>query len=1117
MKKSRKQGKMASIEAHTAIKTGWVMVMSIFFTLFLVGTVSAFEFDNKLTYSDEDLKVDFDNLWGLGKYYGSAKLESHPSVNYIKKVGAGNQVVMWYDFNFIDLYLNGLGEVEFTDMRTGEEIDRDYSFVYWGERERDVYGKGECSFNINGTQTCETIVVGKETYETWLPYNSKDIPKGDIRIGLMTSVEINDKVDGVWTIIGKKVSRHSAWTQSLNVGLVSYYKLDEQDITGSGTIFDSLGINNGTNAGADNTTGKIKTAYDFELGNTDYIDLNAVVLPLGANANFTICMWINPESKLADANILSQNTGGAGRLGLGASGTSTYFPYLFFGGVKVTGTTAMNLGTWYFVCGRRESGTISIWVNGVSEDTDTQTAAIDNTDTIIGAGGAGASLHFDGDGDEVGIWNRSLSSTEIGVQLWNDGGGISFTEIFFQMIINAPANNSFFDAANVTFNATVTSVETITNVTLIIDGSVNESNTSEIQGIYLFEKNLSDGIHTWNINATNGLPSSISSTTRTFTIDTIIPLIDINSPIGRQTTIKIGNNETVTWNITDINLDTCLLEYNGANTTLNCTANTFDFLYVDGVNTLSIFANDTVGNSALNTTTWDYNFLEKTNNFNVSALETATQSYAVNITLNDDFSEAPTSVRLFYAGTEIIGTATLIDNNNYTLSKTIDVPTGVTTNSFFFSFNVNSTNFNTSSLDQEINETLFLLCNATHSTQFINFTFRNETTNQELVSATINSIWVYYLGTGIQNKTLSFSNSTENNNYIFCLNVPNERLSTTLSMNYNNDISQQRIFEPSLLFLTNITDSRTLFLLPTNLGLFSQFRTEDNLGNTLVGTSALITRVLNGDTVIISSDSTDGSGLVVFFLNPDATYTALFSLTGFIDNTFSFVPITDLRTIVMGSITAVEGGSNISLGMNYTIEPTNTTLNNGTTVTFRFNVSSIETITFMGMDISDGTTTFLLVNKTGDGSISGALNTRNNKSFIGTFTISTTNETITLTKIWRIERGFIGDYSIFRQFVLFNDYDFKDFIRLLIVIATLAAVMILMSKEIGIDEEVKMVVVILIVWAFSIVGWLDTGIILSTDSQNINNLAQFSNQYGIAIISTVAASYFILRRVFRQI
>ncbi|KKL78218.1 hypothetical protein LCGC14_2027010, partial [marine sediment metagenome] len=344
-----------------------------------------------------------------------------------------------------------------------------------------------------------------------------------------------------------------------------------------------------------------------------------------------------------------------------------------------------------------------------------------------------------------------------------------------------------------------------------------------------------------------------------------------------------------------------------------------------------------------------------------------------------------------------------------------------------------------------------------------------------------------------------------------------DTLFTTSSLAYTNSISQQRIFEPLLLTLTNITDARILFLLPTVDGLFSTFRTEDTLGNTIIGAIGTITRILNGVLIGITSDSTDGSGLVIFFLDPDITYTATFSKSGFSDNTFSFVPTTDLRTVIMGSVVAPAAGSNVSLGMSYIILPTNATLNNGTDITFSFNVSSVETITFMGFTISNDTTTFLSVNQAGDGFISGTINTGNNNTFSGAFTITTINETIILTRTWKIEQGFIGDYSMFRQLSLFIDYGFKDFIRLLMVIATLTIVMIFMSREIGIDEEVKMVVAILIVWAFSVVGWLDTGVAISSSSSSINDLTQFSNQYGIAIVSTVAAAYFILRRAFRQI
>ena len=54
---------------------------------------------------------------------------------------------------------------------------------------------------------------------------------------------------------------------------VSYYYLDEQDTTGTGTIYDAIGVNNGINNGSTNTTGKIGTAYSFD-GSTSSISID---------------------------------------------------------------------------------------------------------------------------------------------------------------------------------------------------------------------------------------------------------------------------------------------------------------------------------------------------------------------------------------------------------------------------------------------------------------------------------------------------------------------------------------------------------------------------------------------------------------------------------------------------------------------------------------------------------------------------------------------------------------------------------------------------------------------------------------------------------------------------
>ena len=49
--------------------------------ILLVGSVSAVEWNDKLTYSKEDLKVSWENWWGFGDTIGTIELKSHINVN----------------------------------------------------------------------------------------------------------------------------------------------------------------------------------------------------------------------------------------------------------------------------------------------------------------------------------------------------------------------------------------------------------------------------------------------------------------------------------------------------------------------------------------------------------------------------------------------------------------------------------------------------------------------------------------------------------------------------------------------------------------------------------------------------------------------------------------------------------------------------------------------------------------------------------------------------------------------------------------------------------------------------------------------------------------------------
>jgi len=562
---------MEKVEVTLYLNMKKLLFVLLCMVLLAMPLVSSANWDNKLSYlrgenGNPDLKVTLSNSFLLlfkTSDIGTAELKSHPSVNYVKKVGAGNQVVMWYDFNFLGLYENGLGEVEFTDMRTGELLDRDYSFVYWGEKERDVYGQGNCFLSVNGTKTCEQIVVGKETYETWLPYNSKDIPKGKIRIGLMTYVEVGDKVDGVWTIAGKKVSKHAGWTEDLNVDLISYWKFDEEDTSGTGTIYDELGTNNGTNAGASNTTGKIVYAYNFT---NDYIELPFATITLP----YTITLW-------AWLDNVNEN------MAAFADHDATTNDFLLYVGKATalyqekSGQPNMNLagpsmpaGQWIFVA-ITYSGTVGkMYINGSEVDNSTVTHAspIGNTANFrIGKSPSGIYPVY-GIIDEVGLWNRVLTSAEI-TQLYNNGNGIQYGGLDITLL--SPEDTVSLTTTNISFSANVSDPNSvgIQNVTLKViypNGTLfyNETNTSGIEGIYNWtDVSVSDGNWNWSVIAYDDSDESSESDMRTFSVDTA-PVITITSPLNQTySTSSINFNAT-----SSLGVDYWVINYNNTNITI---------------------------------------------------------------------------------------------------------------------------------------------------------------------------------------------------------------------------------------------------------------------------------------------------------------------------------------------------------------------------------------------------------------------------------------------------------------------------------------------------------------------------------------------------------------------
>ena len=587
--------------------------------MFLITTVSALDFDNWVNYENNDMKVRIVNALNFGEELGTAELKSHKSIDEILQVAPGsNRITMYYDFNFKEIYENGLGTVKFINMTNGKTINKNYNFMIWDTiiEEINEYST-TCNEVYNATiksmsQDCNTIITRTHPEERkgWVKLDTNNIPKGEVRIGLATDVNIGETIDGIWTIAGKEIKKHAAWTADLNVGLVSYYTMDY----GSGIIIDSLGTNNGTNIGASyGGTGKIGDAMDFENGESDWIDIaDDDSLDFGTGS-FSLSIWLNFEDYISNGGIFEKRDGDKGfyvRQVISGTNKLNFFVGDGTDYIDITSSTVTGGAYQHYVFtfnGTSKTGVIYENATSIGTDTDVAIGTISSSNNFSIGNFSGT--YSDGLFDEIGIWNRVLTPAEV-TQLYNESTGITYSPSL-TTVLNSPSNNAVVLGTPM-FNATGSAPggATLVNMSLL----TNETGTWEVRNttIVTGTDNTSTWVRSyshgnsilWNVQTcdTNG-DCKLAEANRTITIDTQSPTVDILTPSG---TVDHYGYVNVTWNISDSNLDTCWYNYNGTNTTFTCTD---DYLNLTTVNqgNITIWANDSVGNTNSTTTTFTWN------------------------------------------------------------------------------------------------------------------------------------------------------------------------------------------------------------------------------------------------------------------------------------------------------------------------------------------------------------------------------------------------------------------------------------------------------------------------------------------------------------------------------
>lgn len=322
-------------------------------------------------------------------------------------------------------------------------------------------------------------------------------------------------------LIGIVSATYPAYLQD---NIVSCWTLDET----SGTLAADSGLghlNNGTNnhgvqIGAASQTASLGKAYMFNKTSTSNISMIPSA-SLNISQDVSIISILNSTSigdhqvaggRINTAGYMTAFTGGAAFTKIVTSGGAT----------AVSGVSQIITGNDVLEVVTHADSNTSIFINGTLEVTAASSSGTITNSNTWALGGTGA---FDGATiylSEQVVLNTTLNSTDNAI-IWNGGNILSCGEpVVLKVLLVSPANQTATIETTNYFVASVTNLTAPTiavkNVSLYLNGTINQTNTSQVTGTYNFSVALPVGVYAWTIKAYGNDSVEYSATNGTFTI-----------------------------------------------------------------------------------------------------------------------------------------------------------------------------------------------------------------------------------------------------------------------------------------------------------------------------------------------------------------------------------------------------------------------------------------------------------------------------------------------------------------------------------------------------------------------------------------------------------------------
>jgi flagellin-like protein len=194
--------------------------------------------------------------------------------------------------------------------------------------------------------------------------------------------------------------------------LVGYWTFNQDQTQGSFAIDKTKYRNNGTIDGATSKEGEVGEAYNFD-GDDEVSLQNKEQLDFAGSKSFTLSAWVKGGSSSVNEDII--HLGGYSIVLTNTAGNywAVYMEDSSSGSTQVDKKAQSN-SKWVHLSATYDGSRLGLYVNGEEANSKPVTESVEDhsgVDDFIGSAGGGR--YFTGGIDEVRIYNRTLSDSEI--------------------------------------------------------------------------------------------------------------------------------------------------------------------------------------------------------------------------------------------------------------------------------------------------------------------------------------------------------------------------------------------------------------------------------------------------------------------------------------------------------------------------------------------------------------------------------------------------------------------------------------------------------------------------------------------------------------------------------